>query len=194
MREEISEKHLAIALERVKHFEHVAVQEALTETIAFLCEDWNWTVCTPTGHARSAGHILVDRIGDDELLKAKLEEHYYDFKLYDECLKIAREQNRGRHTPALDAIPDNMYEYEMHLVREHTMKESAATSEEAQQGQWLHRRTSAAVSEGPHSNGTSTFTFTALHFTEEVAAAVAQSFDLEKSKIFERNRAIAYEF
>lgn len=146
----------------------------MADTLQFMCEEWNWKVCRPPGHARSAGKTLPERIGNDLLLQGKLEEHLLDFQLYDACVQIARDQNKNRSTPALDAIPANTFVYEMYLLYEHMAKNISSSSGSRSSSSSSNRRALSSA-----------------YFSEVDAAAAARAFDVHGSVAYEKNRVLA---
>lgn len=90
-RNPVDEKTYELALERLKFFKHVLVTDAFDDSCQFLCD--YMPNCTPPKSNKEYLHSLSyrDRFLDDQLLNETINRLYWDFKLYDAAVQIAKE-------------------------------------------------------------------------------------------------------
>ena len=110
----ITEATYLKAVERLKKFDHILITEDMAETAQFICKEWQWNSCLPSrsnGTAQQVRHINPRlTINNDTLYREYMDLGYWDFKLYETAVQMARAQliAGGYERSVIDTYPTDL--------------------------------------------------------------------------------------
>ena len=154
----VSEPDPERAADRLARFDNVAVVEALADTLRFMCDDWDWKVCDPSGKkkhhslprvplsdeaegsrdapaeavapARKAAEIIRGGGMNASAFGHIVEYNALTFRLYDIGVEMARSRlrARGQSSETLDALPRDSLAEARALAAEWLANEQSAAA------------------------------------------------------------------